>query len=50
MSPGPGPAQVDLFAPAPDHPVVTALEALDVDALSPRDALQLLYELKSKLN
>jgi DNA mismatch repair protein MutS len=44
------PAQVDLFAPAPSHPVVTTLEDLDVDALSPRDALQLLYELKAKLD
>jgi len=43
------PAQVDLFsAPAP-HPVVTALEALDVDDLSPREALEKLYELKGRL-
>ena len=48
-SPGAGPAQVDLFSPTPSHPIVTRLEDLDVDALSPRDALQLLYELKSKL-
>ena len=43
------PAQVDLFsAPAP-HPVVTALEALDVDGLTPREALEKLYELKTRL-
>ena len=46
----PPPAQVDLFAPTPSHPVVTELEALDVDALSPREALQLLYDLKAKLD
>jgi DNA mismatch repair protein MutS len=55
---GPGPAapvgappaqQVDLFsAPAP-HPVVTALEALDVDGLTPREALAKLYEYKARL-
>jgi DNA mismatch repair protein MutS len=49
--------QSDLFArlpePAPDaepHPVVEALEALDPDALSPRDALERLYELKRLLD
>ena len=41
------PAQVDLFA-AP-HPVVAALEELEVDEMTPREALDLLYELKSKL-
>jgi len=45
----PDPAQVDLFGTAPPHPVVTELDELDVDALTPREALQLLYELKSKL-
>ncbi|PLW67315.1 DNA mismatch repair protein MutS [Pseudohalioglobus lutimaris] len=41
--------QVDLFsAPAP-HPVVDELEALDVDNLSPRQALETLYALKGKL-
>jgi DNA mismatch repair protein MutS len=45
----PTPAQVDLFsAPAP-HPVVTALEALDVDGLTPREALAKLYEYKARL-
>jgi DNA mismatch repair protein MutS len=53
--PGPAPAaipatpQVDLFATAAPHPAVDALEALDVDGLSPREALQKLYELKDKL-
>ena len=31
---------------APDHPVLEALHALDPDALSPREALECLYELK----
>ncbi len=43
-----GPAQVDLFAAVP-HPVVAALEQLAVDDLTPRQALEMLYELKSKL-
>lgn len=43
--------QVDLFsAPAEPHPAVEALEALDIDGLSPRQALEALYELKSKLD
>ena len=41
------PAQVDLFADP--HPVVAALEQLDVDELTPRQALEMLYELKSRL-
>ena len=42
--------QVDLFsAPVEPHPVIEALEQLDVDGLSPREALEALYELKSKL-
>jgi DNA mismatch repair protein MutS len=48
-APEPPPAQVDLFsAPAP-HPAVTELELLDIDDLSPRQALEVLYALKSKL-
>ncbi len=54
------PHQGDLFAPrptpAPDHhetrehdALLAELEALDVDALSPRDALACLYELKKRL-
>ena len=44
--------QVDLFAPPPPAaepetpPVVTALAAIDPDALSPREALDHLYQLK----
>ena len=48
-----GEAQVDLFAPPPaaaepepEHPAVQALQALDVDACSPREALEQLYRLK----
>ena len=48
-----GEAQVDLFAPPPaaaepelDHPALLALQALDVDACSPREALEHLYRLK----
>lgn len=44
------PAQVELFAVANPHPVVTLLETIDPDNLSPRDALALLYELHSKLS
>lgn len=54
------PHQGDLFAPrptpAPDHhetrehdALLAELEALDVDALSPRDALACLYQLKKRL-
>ena len=44
--------QVDLFAPPPaaeapePHPLVAALAAIDPDTLSPRDALDQLYQLK----
>jgi DNA mismatch repair protein MutS len=44
--------QVDLFAPPPlseapeAHPLDTALQAIDPDALSPREALEQLYALK----
>jgi DNA mismatch repair protein MutS len=52
--PGPGaitppPAQNDLFSVPGPHPVVEALENLDVDDLTPRQALEKLYELKSRL-
>ena len=43
------PAQDDLFSSQP-HPVVDLLRALDVDDLSPREALDKLYELKSTLD
>jgi DNA mismatch repair protein MutS len=45
-------AQVDLFAPppAPQEPTPSALDravqAMDPDALSPREALDLIYQLK----
>ena len=47
-SPAPVPAQAELFTPA-EHPAVSLLDELDVDSLSPRDALQLLYQLKDTL-
>ncbi len=39
--------QADLFAPS--HPVVDQLQAVDVNDLSPRQALDLLYKLKESL-
>ncbi len=36
--------QMDLFAPQP-HPALEALEGVDPDALSPREALELIYRL-----
>ncbi|MEZ5571852.1 MAG: DNA mismatch repair protein MutS [Halioglobus sp.] len=44
------PAQNDLFSSAVSHPAVTLLRALDVNDLSPRQALDKLYELKSKVD
>jgi len=48
--------QFDLFASVdneaqhePPHPVLSELEALDVDELSARQALDMLYQLKSRL-
>nr|HMN57737.1 DNA mismatch repair protein MutS [Ottowia sp.] len=50
-------AQVDLFAPPPaaaaspePSAVEAALAAIDPDALSPREALEALYELKRRLD
>ncbi|WP_058023194.1 DNA mismatch repair protein MutS [Pseudohongiella spirulinae] len=40
-----GPIQDDLFV-SPDHPVVDRLRELDPDALTPRQAMDLLYQLK----
>ncbi|MCS2608423.1 DNA mismatch repair protein MutS [Halomonas dongshanensis] len=40
--------QADLFASAP-HPVVEALSQTDIDALSPREALMLLYQWREQL-
>ncbi|MBF8222340.1 DNA mismatch repair protein MutS [Halomonas sp. 328] len=45
---GATPLQNDLFASAP-HPLVEALGGLDVDDLSPRQALELLYQWKKRL-
>jgi DNA mismatch repair protein MutS len=43
-------SQLTLFsAPAP-HPVVEAIEAADPDAMTPRDALQLVYALRALLD
>jgi DNA mismatch repair protein MutS len=44
------PAQNDLFGSTEPHPVVDMLDALDVDELTPRQALEKLYELKSRLD
>ncbi len=40
------PAQASLFSP--EHPVLAELKALDVDALTPKQALDLLYALKRR--
>ena len=41
------PGQMALFAPSPEDPLSRALADLDPDALSPRQALEVLYELKA---
>jgi len=41
--------QLGLFEPAEAHPLVKAMETLDPDSLSPREALQQLYRLKELL-
>jgi DNA mismatch repair protein MutS len=46
----PSPAQNDLFSAPARHPVVQALEDMDVDDLTPRQALEKLYELKGRLD
>ncbi|MBN7796755.1 DNA mismatch repair protein MutS [Parahaliea mediterranea] len=46
----PSPAQAELFASPAPHPAVTALEALEVDDLSPRQALEKLYQLRALLD
>ncbi|SDJ17048.1 DNA mismatch repair protein MutS [Billgrantia gudaonensis] len=45
----PAPVQNDLFATAP-HPLVEALADLDPDGLTPRQALELLYEWRTRLS
>jgi DNA mismatch repair protein MutS len=47
--PGPDAQQLALFIPAPPHPVVTELAHLDLDALSPLDALNRLATWKRQL-
>jgi DNA mismatch repair protein MutS len=44
------PAQNDLFSSCAPHPVLESLQALDVNELTPRQALDKLYELKAQLD
>jgi len=44
------PAQDDLFSPSQPHPVIESLRALDVNELTPRQALDKLYEFKAQLD
>ena len=48
IAPVPSP-QVDLFSTPEPHPVAQALEEIDIDDLSPRQALERLYQLKNLL-
>jgi len=48
--PAGAPAQSDLFSSPVPHPVLARLRELDVNDLSPRQALDTLYELKLKLD
>ena len=43
------PAQDDLFSLSQPHPVIELLKAVNVDELSPRQALDKIYELKAQL-
>jgi DNA mismatch repair protein MutS len=43
------PAQEDLFSQPEPHPILVELEQMDVDELSPREALELLYRIRSRL-
>ena len=43
------PAQNDLFNRIDSHPALTALSDASIDDMSPRDALEFLYDLKNKL-
>ena len=45
----PAPPQSDMFSAMEPHPAVEILQSLDVDELSPRQALQKLYDLKAVL-
>jgi DNA mismatch repair protein MutS len=44
------PAQNDFFSAPEPHPVIELLQALDVNDLSPRQALEKLYELKATVD
>jgi DNA mismatch repair protein MutS len=46
----PPPAQPDLFAAPAPHPLLEELKALDIDGLSPRQALDTLYRFRSILD
>lgn len=50
QNPAPNPAQNDLFAVSEPHPAVKMLEELELDELSPRQALEKLYELKASID
>ncbi|KAA6184195.1 DNA mismatch repair protein MutS [Thiohalocapsa marina] len=42
-------AQLSLFPPEPPHPALSTLRDLDPDALTPRQAMEVLYQLKGLL-
>jgi DNA mismatch repair protein MutS len=43
------PQQADIFASlAPEHPVLTLLQTIDPDKLSPREAMDVIYQLKDQ--
>jgi DNA mismatch repair protein MutS len=46
-TPAPTPMQSELFSVPAPHPALSLLEALDVDGLSPRQALDKLYQLQA---
>ena len=48
-SPKAGDGQLDLFVEEPNHTVVEAMKGVDPDVLSPREALEVLYQLKGLL-
>ncbi|MCF6219360.1 MAG: DNA mismatch repair protein MutS [Gammaproteobacteria bacterium] len=45
----PPPQQISLFAAEPPHPAIAQLDKVSVDKLTPRDAINLLYDLKKLL-
>lgn len=42
------PEQDDMFRTTPEHPALTSLRSLELDNLTPREALDLLYELRKQ--